>query len=181
MEIEIEKIPPSWMSYASFIADIGQIFFFIITIVASFYAFVYRKKIFRTELQKYQFRDLVEIRRQLQEMVFDLAYLPSIRDTMETMKWNIDELKIESFDEWSKYMRYMANSNNLYDKFQSPENYMFPKWTGRTEVQKIYDAMGRFHPFTIISSTNHTEAEIREYNRVIFFMISYLSRKLATA
>ena len=178
-ENSMEQISPIWISHVRFFADIGQIFFFIITIVVSFYTVKFRKEIFRTELQKHQFRELVEIRRQLHELSVDLAYLPSIRSDMEVMKWNIEELRIEAYDDWSQLKRYQSNSLSLFYKFQSSGNYLFPKWIDKTKVQEIFDEMMKFAPFTLYSTTNREKTEIQEYSEIIFSLISYLDRKLA--
>ena len=175
----MELISPGWMTLANFLADFGQFLFgFVAAGLAVYTATVRWKDVFRSELQRRQFDELVSIRHKLHEVFFDFYYLPSIRSTMELMKWNIDELKSRSPDDWDQYKRYNQNSIDLFYKFQSPDYFLFPKWLDISVIQKFSETMKKVAPFTILSSTSQTEEERHTYMNEILSVISHLDVQL---
>ncbi len=84
-------VPTVLAGWGSFLADVGQFSFGLVTVGLTIYAAVFRRnEIFRTSLQKSQFDEVSALRMKLHEIFFDLYYLPHILGMMKTMGWNVD-------------------------------------------------------------------------------------------
>ena len=172
-------IPPNLLTVATFLADLGQFGIALATVLLAIYAATFRRKqVFRSKLYKRQLEELTVIRQQLNDMFFSFYYLPSMRSTMELMKWNIDDIKTHSPDEWDNYKQYRTSSLCLFYKFQSPDYFLFPKWLDRDAVKEFHQSMRKFAPFTLVSSTSQSDDERQEYMNGIQHMISYLDKQL---
>lgn len=97
---------------------------------------------------------------------------------METTKWNLDELRQNAPAYWDQYNRYRQNSLDLFYKFQSPQYYLFPDWLDAKLTQDLAKRMECFAPFSLVTSTDLSQAEQAEYTRAILNVISYLDAEL---
>lgn len=175
----MEPISPTLMKTAEFLAHIGSFLFGFAATALALYAAIFRRtEIFRSELQRRQFDELALVRQQLQNIFFDFYYLPFILSSMKTMSWNLDDLKIQSREDWDQYKQYKNNSLSLYYKFQSPDYFLFPKWVNREPIERFLEAMEGFAPFTLESSTKQTEEERKNYMDEVRRLISYLDKEL---
>jgi len=157
-------VPPDWLSWADFFAKCGQFMFGFVTVMLALWAAIFkRKEFFRTELTKKQLDELGSIRCSLQSIFFDFYYIPSTTQTMSSMGWNIDTLKVQDPDSWEQYHRYKSTSLELFYKFSDSNYYLFPEWIDKNKRQSFSEAMKKFAPFTLLATTSKSQAEREAY------------------
>lgn len=172
-------VPSELMSWADFLAKVGQFLFGLCTIVLAFWAVIFkRKELFRTELTKKQLNELGAVRTALQSVLFDFFYIPITAQTMRTMGWNLDVLKEQDPDSWQQYQRYKNTSTELFYKFSDAHYYLFPDWIDKDRRLKFADAMRRFAPFTFVAASSKSKEEREAYVREIAEMKEHIDVRL---
>ena len=175
----MDVIPSALMSWADFLAKLGQFAFGLAAMLLAMYAAYYKRvELFRTELQKRQFDEVASIRGKLHEIFFDAGYLPLIKGSMEVMSWNFDDLKREDPDSWQQYQRYKANSVDVFYKVGNPKYYLWPRWIDRRRLQGFSSKMENFAPFTLVSTASPPKEELRDYINEVVSLMHYLDEQL---
>jgi hypothetical protein len=156
------------LSWADFLSKVGQFLFGLCTLaLAVWAAMIKRKDLFRSELTKKQLEELGKVRTDLQSILFDFYYIPSIAQMIQTMGWNIDVLKEKDFDSWEQYQRYKKTSLDLYYKFSDINYYLFPDWIDPIKRRQLVTAMQSFAPFTLNATQSKSQQEREAYAVVI--------------
>lgn len=169
--------PPTLTETASQISTIfANIGIFFTTALAILAAYARRKEVFRSELHREQFAEIMNIRQKLQEIAFDLYYIPFMRIEMDMFEWNSDALRENAPEDWESFNRYKTNSLELFYKFQSPNYFLFPEWFESSKIDNIRDDMSKFAPFTIKSTASRSDDEIKSYMQKLYNLIDSLDR-----
>ena len=172
-------MPDSTMEHVRLLADIGSSVSATVALLLAICVAVIRwKDVFRSDLRKRQLEELATVRQELHDIWFELCHLPATRDTLETNKWNLDDLRDKAPDQWEGYRRYSDCSRNLFYKLQYPSYFLFPPWLDAKRVATLKSAMSTFVPFTLMSSTNPEDAIRRRYLNEIPAFIDYLDQQI---
>ena len=164
---------------ASIFAYAGTFLFGLASVVLTYLAFKFRlKESFYSELQREQFAEMKRIRHKLNDIFFDIGYLPMIKNKIELFEWSLDDLRMNEPDEWEQYQRYKTNSLELFYKLNSPEYFLFPEWIERDRIKRLEQHMVPFAPFTLRSAANKSDDQIKAYQNELLGMASYIDRKM---
>lgn len=167
------------LMWADVLAKFGQFLFGLITLFLAIYAAILkRKEIFRSELHKKQVGELGEIRDKLQQLLFDFAYIPGIKEDIKTMGWNLSSLKEDSPESWQQYQRFKSNSLELFNKIGNRDYYLFPHWLDTTPLLSLRKQMEKFIPFTLNSVSSKSEENREEFMNGIVQVVNHLDRSL---
>ncbi|MFI5364442.1 MAG: hypothetical protein ACHQ4J_02350 [Candidatus Binatia bacterium] len=172
-------VPNHWTAWVDLLAKLGQIVFGLVALLLAVYAaIIKRSEIFRTELQRKQFAEVAAIRGRLHQILFDLGYIPMIRDSMKVMSWNLDDLRKEDPDSWHQYQRYKTNSLDIFYKVSYSDYYLWPRWVDKQLITGLYLSMRPFVPFTLVSTSNRPEEDRQVYMNDLLKVIQDLDQAL---
>ena len=177
----MNPISPELLSWADFLAKLGQFLFgFCTLILAIWAATTKRKDFFRSELSKKQLEELGKIRSDLHSIFFDLYYLPITAQSMRTMSWNLDQLKENDSEAWEQIQRYKKTSLDLFYKFSSENYYLFPNWLDRNKINEFVNAMKKFAPFTLNAAYSKNDKDREIYANLILDLKNHFDDALRT-
>lgn len=169
------------LSWADFLAKLGQFFFGLCTLILAIWvASTKRKDFFRSELSKRQLEEIGKTRSDLHSIFFDLYYIPITAQTMRTMSWNFDQLKENDPEAWAQTQRYKKTSLDLFYKFSSKNHYLFPSWLDKNKLSAFADSMSAFAPFTLNATYSKNEKERQDYGNLILDLKNHFDNALAT-
>lgn len=157
-------VPPELLSWADFLSKVGQFLFGFCTLALAIWATtVKRKDLFRSEITKRQLEELGKVRTDLQSIFIDFQHVPSIAQTMQTMAWNIENLREKDTESWELHQRYKKTSLDLFYKFSDSNYYLFQKLIDRQKINQFAAAMGSFAPFTIHATMSKHQSDRDAY------------------
>ncbi|WP_079229800.1 hypothetical protein [Pseudomonas putida] len=173
------SLPPELLSWADFLAKIGQFLFGLCSLLLALWAAIYKSKdFFRSELSKRQLEELGSIRSSLQSVFFDFYYMPSIKHTMVSMGWSFEDLKKHDLKLWEQIERYNKTSTDLFYKFIDSNYYLFPDWLEKERLERFGKSMRTFVPFTLSSAVDKSDEVRGSYFNEILNMKEYLDVSL---